>query len=316
MAALANELPMLDTGHVYDATAYVFSAELEQPIQRTVGKQSFVELPGAGGYRFERSEPFRLEGIVSHEGGYTQVAGYQSSDNLGAITLATSVLEGVNILDVLTADRVVAQITSQHAVGASVPSVSFLGTRFENLRIAGQKIEIDPHLDILGSKPEGDESYFNDGGVFSRIAHQYANIKRMAGLPQWASDQFNWDPAKVQGQNQMDCSLVNGVSGTPGKSYGHVIDIPFFGKIFLAELTVKRTPANAGPRLEPATTEEYKYRFTLKMIRTELHGGGAHGRMMMAYTDPNGTGQLPPPSTPIPLPAQTPPGKKPPQDKS
>jgi hypothetical protein len=316
MAALANELPMLDTGHVYDATAYVFSAELEQPIQRTVGKQSFVELPGAGGYRFERSEPFRLEGIVSHEGGYTQVAGYQSSDNLGAITLATSVLEGVNILDVLTADRVVAQITSEHAVGASVPSVSFLGTRFENLRIAGQKIEIDPHLDILGSKPEGDESYFNDGGVFSRIAHQYANIKRMAGLPQWASDQFNWDPAKVQGQNQMDCSLVNGVSGTPGKSYGHVIDIPFFGKIFLAELTVKRTPANAGPRLEPATTEEYKYRFTLKMIRTELHGGGAHGRMMMAYTDPNGTGQLPPPSTPIPLPAQTPPGKKPPQDKS
>jgi hypothetical protein len=290
MAALANELPMLDTGHVYDATAYVFSAELQQPIQRTVGEQAFVDLPRKGGHRYERAEPFRLEGIVSHEGGYTQVAGFQGSDGLGAITLATSVLEGVNILDVLTADRVVAQITSEHAVGASVPSVSFLGTRFENLRIAGQKIEIDPQLDILGPKPEGDESYFNDGGVFSRIAHQYANIKRMTGLPQWASDQFNWDPAKVQGQNQMDCSLVNGVSGAPGKSYGHVIDIPFFGKIFLAELSVKRTPVNAGPRLEPATAEQYKYRFTLKMIRAELCGGGARGTIRCLYTDPNGQG--------------------------
>jgi hypothetical protein len=300
MAALANELPMIDTGHVYDATAYVFSAELQQPIQRTVAEQSFVKLPKTGGYKPERAEPFRVDGIVSHGGGYTQVAGFQGSDGLGAITLATSVLEGVNILDVLTADRVVAQITSEHPVGSSVPSVSFLGTRFENLRIAGQKIEIDPQLDILGPKPEGDESYFNDGGVFSRIAHQYANIKRMAGLPQWASDQFNWDPAKVQGQNQMDCSLVNCVSGTPGKSYGHVIDIPFFGKIFLAELTVKRTAVNAGPRLEPVTTEEYKYRFTLKMIRAELCGGGAHGRIIFAYIDPNGGGNG---GTPNPPPA-------------
>jgi hypothetical protein len=313
MAALANELPTLDRGHVYDATAYVFSAEIQQPIQRTVDKQSFVELPEAGGYRFDPAEPFRLEGIVSHEGGYTQVAGFQDPDNLGAITLASSVLEGVNILDVLTADRVVAQITSEHAAGASVPSVSFLGTRFENLRIAGQKIEIEPQLDILGSKPECDESYFNDGGVFSRIAHQYANIKRMAGLPQWASDQFNWDPTKVQGQNQMDCSLVNGVSGAPGKSYGHVIDIPFFGKIFLAELTVNRTPVNAGPRLEPVTAEQYKYRFTLKMIRAELCGGGARGTVRCLYTDPNGTTQLPPPGTPPPL--HTPPGKKQPQDR-
>jgi len=314
MAALANELPMIDTGHVYDATAYVFSAELQQPIQRTVGKQSLVELPEKGGYLYGQAEPFRLEGIVSHEGGYTQVAGYQGSDG-GAITVATSVIEGLNVLDVLTADRVVAQMTSEHPVGASVPSVSFLGTRFENLRIAGQKIEIDPHLDILGPKPEGDKSYFNDGGVFSRIAHQYANIKRMAGLPQWASDQFNWDPAEAQSQNEMNCSLVNGVSGAPGKSYGHVIDIPFFGKIFLAELTVTRTPANARPRLEPVKTEQYNYRFILQMIRVELHGGGAHGRMICAYTDPNGQGQLPPPGTPIPLPGQTPPAKKQPQDR-
>ena len=212
MSALPDELPSIKTGPVYDAEAYVFSAELEQPIRRVIEKEAFVELPESGGYRFKPAEPLRVEGIVSHRGGYTQVAGHRGCHGRGSTTLATAALEDVNVLDVLTADRVVAQITTEHPDDGSVPSVSFLGTRFENLRIGGEKIELEPHLDILGPKPDDDESYFNDGGVFSRIAHQYANIKRMAGLPQWASDQFNWDPVKAQRLNEINCSLVNGLS--------------------------------------------------------------------------------------------------------
>ncbi len=289
MAALANELPSINADHVYDAKAYVFSAEFQQPILRTVTKQSPVELPKAGGYRYERAEPFRLDGIVSYRGGYSQVAGHRGCNRPAATTVATSVIEDLNLLDVLTADRVVAQITTEHPNGGRVPSVSFLGTRFENLRIAGQQVEIEPHLDILGPKPDDDESYFNDGGVFSRIAHQYANIKRMIGLPKWASDQFNWDPAGAQRQNQMNCSLVSEVAGAPGKSYGHVIDVPHFGKIFLGELTVKREPVNGEPRLETAETEEYKYRFQLTMVRAELDCP-ACGTVRCCYVDPNGTG--------------------------
>jgi hypothetical protein len=289
MSALPNELSSIEAEHLYDAEAYVFSAELEQPIRRTIDKQAFVELPKSGGYKFERAEPLRVEGIVSHRGGYTQVAGHRGCHGHGATTLATAALEGINVLDVLTADRVVGQITTEHPVNGRVPSVSFLGTRFENLRIAGEKIELEPHLEILGAKPDEDESYFNDGGVFSRIAHQYANIKRMAGLPRWASDRFNWDPAAAQSQNEMNCSLVNGVSGSPGKTFGHVIELPHFGKIFLGELTVKREPANDGPRLEPSRPEEYKYRFQLTMIRVELDCP-ACGRIRMITFDSNGKG--------------------------
>jgi hypothetical protein len=289
MAALANKLPGTNADHVYDAKAYVFSAALEQPIHRIVDRKALVELPKNGDYKYKEAEPERLDGIVSYQGGYAQVAGHRSCHSCGVTTLATSVIEDLNLLDVVTADRVVAQITTEHPDDGRVPSVSFLGTRFENLRIAGQKIEIEPHFDILGPKPDDDQSYFNDGGVFSRIAHQYANIKRTLGLPQWASDQFRWDPAEAQRQNEMKCSLVNSVSGAPGKSFGHVIDIPHFGKIFLGELTVKREPVNGGPRLGTPEAEEYKYRFLLTMIRAELDCP-ACGRVRVVELDSNGKG--------------------------
>jgi hypothetical protein len=314
MSALASELPMVDTGHIYDATAYLFSAKLQQPFQQEVVKQALVNLPEKGGYKYEAADPLQLKGIASYRGGYTQVAGHHGCNGPGATTLATAVIEDVNVLDVVTADRLVAQIITEHPADGRVPSVSFLGSRFENLRIAGEKIEIEPHLDILGPKPDDDGSYFDDGGVFSRIAHQYANIKRMIGLPKWASDQFNWDPAEAQHQNQINCSLVSGVSGSPGKSFGHVIEVPHFGKIFLAELTVNRTSVSAGLRLETLTAEEeYKYRFTLTMMRVELDCP-ACGTVTFAVADPNGQGQLPPPKPKLPGPP--PPVKKSPQDRS
>jgi len=57
------------------------------------------------------------------------------------------------VLDVLTADRVVGQIITEHPLVGYVPIISFLGTRFENLRIAGHPVELDLDLNILGDKP-------------------------------------------------------------------------------------------------------------------------------------------------------------------
>lgn len=304
MSALPNPVPRADAGHTYDADSFVFNANLTEPIQREEIKQAFVQLPATGGYEFAEAPPSQLAGVVSHGGGYSQVAGHPNSDGTGAITVATAVVENINVLDILTADRVVGQITTELAFDGTVPSVSFLGTRFDNLRIAGRPVEIEPHLDILGSKPDGDQSYFNDGGVFSRIAHQYSNIRRMVGLPQWASDQFNWDPAAAQRLHKMNLSLVNNVSGAPGKSFGHVIDLPLFGKIFLGELVITREPMSTGPRLETAESsgaEYYKYKITLTMIRAELNGG-AHGVLLFAQPDPDGGGK----GSPQPVPPKPP----------
>src|SRR5580698_11284354 len=184
MAALANELPMFDVVHDYYAEATVLSAELEQPLRDEIKPRAHVKLPKDGHYQFKQADPFRFEGILSYQSGYTQVAGHPSSKVAGFTTLATSVLEGLNVLDVITADRVVAQISTVHpAYGkGQVPSVTFLGTRFDNLRIDGHAVEVERNLEILGPKPVDDESYFDNREVLDRISQQYDRIATAQNL--------------------------------------------------------------------------------------------------------------------------------------
>ncbi|HXM21050.1 MAG TPA: hypothetical protein VN948_07280 [Terriglobales bacterium] len=281
MATLVKTpLETIEPSHTFYAAADVLSAEIERPLHENIKPRVHVKLPEDGHYQFKQADPFRLDGVISYRSGYTQVAGHPSlQPDRGFTTLATSVVEDLNILDVVTADRVVGQIATNHPFygEGQVPSVTFLGTRFDNLRIGGHKVEVDQNVDILGPKPAGDKSYLEDPGVLSRVSQQHAN------LPQWAKDQYRWDPAAVQQQGKVVCSLVNRVAGGPGTSLGHVIDVPHFGKIFLAELTVKREKARSGPP-KPDT-----YRFYLTMIRLEL-GCHAHGRAKIVNFDTNGSG--------------------------
>jgi hypothetical protein len=290
MATLLKSLiPERDAYHIYYAAADVLSADFEQPVHEKVPPRAQVKLPKDGHYQFKQADPFRLDGVISYRSGYTQVAGHRSPKHgHGFTTLATSVVEDLNVLDVVTADRVVAQISTEHPVydpkdglTDAVPSVTFLGTRFDNLRIGGHKVEVERHVDILGSKPADAKSYFEDDGVLSRISQQYDNINSARDLPEWASKQYEWDRATAQKQGEVKCSLVNRVTGAPGIEFGHVIDVPHFGKIFLAELSLKREK-NGAPGPE-------KYSFHLTMIRLEL-GCLAQGNSGIVTAESNGQG--------------------------
>ena len=298
MAALPKAIPEHDFKYYADAS--VFRAEITEPTVIKTDNRYLIELAGVKpGYRYVPAEPLpKGQGIFSFESGYAQVAGHPSTKVKGYATLATGVLEGLNVLDVLTADRVVGQISTVYPEGGAVPSVTFLGTRFENLRISGRKVEIELDLDIFGSKPVDDGSYFDDSGVLSRIAQQYDSINGVPNLPSWAGKQFNWSPATVQNGNKMNCALVNRVSGSPGTCFGHVIDLPDFGRIFLGEIGLKRTPY-------PNYPDSYTYMFSLEMIRLEL-GCLADGTSTMIALETNGVGQPPPPG-PLPVPDTAPP---------
>ena len=270
-----------DPVHFYHADAYVLKADLKQPVSSDIQPQALVELPVNGTYTFQRAEPFKLFGVLSYKSGYSQVAGHPSTKGHGFTTLATSVAEDLNVLDVVTADRVVGQISTEHPIDGEVPSVTFLGTRFVNLRIGGHKVELDQDVHILGPKPAKDKSYFDEPEVLARMSRQYTNIRKSKGLPDWAAEQFRWDKGAAK-NGTASCSLVNKVSGAPGTSFGHVIDLPHFGKIFLGELTVTRQP--------PKTRDENEtYHFQLKMIRLEM-GCIATGSTTVVALDANGTG--------------------------
>lgn len=272
--------------HLYDASAFVLSAELEQPIAANV-KQTSVTLPKDGKYTYEPAEAYRLKGLLSYSSGYAQVSGHKNERDGGFRTVTTAAVENVNIFDIITADRIVGQISTVHqnnneASSPTVPSVTFLGTRFVNLHIAGHKVDIDQDLEILGDRPDGNKFYLDDDTVLARMASQYSRIRESEGLPDWAADQYRWDKAGANLPREASCSLVSGINDYPGICFGHVIDLPHFGKIFLGELCVVREPDPNNPKNE-------SYHFRLTMIRAEL-GCIGKGKVHVIALDSNGQG--------------------------
>jgi len=306
MASLAKqpvENNSNSSSHTYHADAQVLSGQLEQPVNEAIPVQAQVVLPENGMLQYAEAMPGQLpqqlRGIISFRSGYSQVAGHESTKAArGFTTVATSAIEGLNVLDVLTADRVVGQITTHHPPlhEGSVPTVTFLGTRFDNLRIGGHKVEVERHLDILGPRPSPKKSYFDDKSVLKRISQLHANINKTKGLPMWASQQFRWKKPQVRQQNGtqrsvMQCSVVKRITGAPGIPFGHVIDLPHFGKIFLGELTVTRE-LGKSVTAKSNDAEPDTYLFHLTMIRLEL-GCIAQGNAGIVMADANGRGGKP-----------------------
>jgi hypothetical protein len=314
--------------HYFHAEAHALAGTLKLPFAAEIKKQAFVKLQGnladlpaeeraQRSYFSQHAKNFRLEGIVSYAAAHTQVSGHESDKHAGAsVTLATSVVEDLNVLNVVTADRVVAQISTTHIPGEYCPHVTFLGTHFENLRIARHRAEPYLKLDLAGARAEGKDALpVNKGtGLMNAIEAQYQRLKeKIGGLAVEEREKmrlrdadaslgkkyygFSVDYATIQDRAQkakkddnwdgITCSLVEHVEikdisvkaadgksiqiPPPAQTFGHVIHIPDFGNIFLAELTVKHNSYN------------------LTMIRLEM-GCLASGSMCVASGHVNGKG--------------------------
>jgi len=240
--------------HHYHASAAAISGHLKLPLVNEIRPQAHAELPKEGGYFSERAENFNVEGVISIRSAYTQVAGNKSTKaGQGWTTLTTTTIEGLNVLEVVTADRVVGQIIVEHPLQGYVPSISFLGTRFENLRIAGHQVNLEIDHNILGAKPDGDREYTKDSGLISRVGGQYRRVLESSELPEDLRERYNRLSSTLGSAEAVECSLVNRASGSySGHSFGHVIHVPNFGKIVLAKLKVSHgehnTPTGA-PRI-------------------------------------------------------------------
>jgi hypothetical protein len=283
---MANEKPQ---PHYFHAEAHALKGKVRFPVDAEVRPQAFVKLAGTleellngegkRNYFSQHAKNYRLEGVFSYTAAHTQVSGHRSSKNPEAsVTLATSVVENLNILNVVTADRVVAQISTTHIPGQYVPEVTFLGTHFENLKIARHKVLPILNLKLADPRPQNDQLYVADKtnlmdvvkGQYERLADWLAGRKGMrsaepdgslrlqyhGGAPNYEKIQSDVATArKIDGTSDgITCSLVEDVVIEPIKDdiatavrdakelvegkCGHVIHIPDFGTIFLAELTV------------------------------------------------------------------------------
>lgn len=271
--------------HHYNAEATILKGHLRLPLVQEIKTQAHVQLPREGGYFSERSENYRLEGVISFRSAYTHVAGNRGTKpGHGWATLSTTAIEGLNVLDVVTADRVVGQIITEHPLEGYVPSINFLGTRFENLRIAGHPVKLDLDLNVLGAKPANDGSYTQDSGVMSRIKGQ---LDRMVGnnVPEELRERYNRLRSSLGAPEALECSLVNQAAGDyPGRSFGHVIDVPDFGKIILGRVMVTHEDVH------PETGAPKKTTVRLTMIDLQM-GCMIEGGAGIGDGSSNGTSQ-------------------------
>jgi len=280
-----------DRKSYYFAEATALAGKLLLPLDQEIKPQAFAKLPDKGGYVAQRANKFRVESAISYEAAHTQVAGNrEKKPGHGYSTLVTSVIEGLNILDVVTADLVVAQISTEHPLDGYVPSVTFLGTRFENLRIAGHEVKLELCLDIFGKKPENDEPYTRSPEFVNHVAEQHARVREQESGHESPLEEllqrFSLVPESFANstgdEENVECSLVDKAEGAyPGQTSGHVIHVPHFGTIHLARLRLKHDDFKPGTRTPRRTHAE------LTMIDADM-GCISHGQVQAATTRTNG----------------------------
>jgi hypothetical protein len=324
--AASPKLPMMSGSaqqqyHMYHADAYVLNVELEHPIKLPFQEYGHVVLEHTRRQSLitQSVGETNIEGLISFKRGHTRVAGAHvqqktdvfGNDHAGWVTLATAALEGYNVEDIITADRVVAQLSTQHSTTndpkhpiSHVPRVNFLGTRFENLRVGGYPVEVELDLAFCGPKPEGDRSYLQDGSFLDRVHRQLDGIVETRDLPESlekkyvaeityiddlkkrAKDKRNEAGANSgpNGYPKLRCSLVKKIKlpvEIPGvRTFGNAIFIRDFGTVYLAELEVGVNNAHSDFRHRqddpPQPQSSESNYFTLKMLDTHLGcpGGG------------------------------------------
>ncbi|HYX54218.1 MAG TPA: hypothetical protein VE783_12255 [Candidatus Limnocylindrales bacterium] len=142
--------------YLYNASANGLSAEIERPVQQSVPAQAVCNLSSTGGRGFQRVEKFCLPPFVCFDAAYSEVGGsFDECHNIHT-TYAWSVIEGLNIADMVTADKVVSRVVSYspeepdgHCNVDGEHSFDITGSYFENLRIAGRKIDLDLSTDLI-----------------------------------------------------------------------------------------------------------------------------------------------------------------------
>jgi hypothetical protein len=253
-----------DTTFYYQASASPLGGKLEQPFLRPLPSPASSALPAAGGFASGQSEAFNHENIVSFIAAHTRISGHKAGSEFS--TLVTTVVEGLNILEIVTAKRVVAQLTVTFPSDGGPRRISTAGSHVEGLRVGGYDAAPEPNGRLLRSPVTSEE--------IQGIGEEQS--KALTDKAEWLTARYGWMRPGQKGDAALAmCSLFNSVSPKiPGSSFGSVVIVPDFGRLFLGELLVSHGSVQ------------------LSMVRAEL-GCNVHGTITVATGGTGGT-MMPP----------------------
>lgn len=218
---------------------------IESPVCENIDAQGACVLPPTGGFASASVEKFNHRNIVGFDRVSSTVSGQKvrHGKRTAGETLVTVAIEGLNVLDVITADRVVARMTSLHMrEEKGAPSRSEIlpfGSHFENLRIGGVPVDLRPYPDLIGV---GDHDALTNRCArsadrsegFPWIDANGAPIREDAGQAEGRPDRVRLAPLFRLGKGGAAAPDGSAMQGE------HGIRIPGFGVVYFGEYLVTR----------------------------------------------------------------------------
>ena len=197
----------------FHAEGHALSGEFRHPGRSLIEAQASVSLPTIGGHARAHVDHYFHSDFVSFRAAHTQVSG-RWVDEETVLTTATSTIEDLSILQIVTADRIVSQLTSTHQRGKPEGHIVAAGSEFHNLRVHGHELKVTLRHKLL-----------SDSGTFELLRNKVASDKDSGKMA-------------VIDDGVAICSLVEKIeTDLPGVDpKRHVIEVRNFGKIHLAEI--------------------------------------------------------------------------------
>lgn len=238
---------------LYRSSAVALGGRITRPFCEVIESQAATVLPIAGGHGNARVDGFRYRDLVSFRTAYSTVSGNPSGTEAKPIynSLATVTIEGLNVMNVVTADAVVARLVSQHEDEDELP-LHPVGSYFVNLRIAGVRVDLRPH----------------DGLFACRTLADVAKACGKGGPVALDGTPLKVDPASSKSVLTSLFDRPALPSGCATKD-GWGIHLPGFGDIYLGEYLLGRSTRR------------------LTMLRIEM---GSPVRGFLAFADTEGNG--------------------------
>lgn len=267
--------------YLYHAHGVALGGTLTRPFVENLEAQAMASLPISGGYGSARVDNFRFKnGLISFDSATTQVTGSLNASDGSYNTLITTTVEGLKVLDMLTADRVTARLASKHLPNDTEPRITPVGSLIENLRVGGCPINVELDANLFGTFDtfQGFKEKFEKDKDFEKEARRrFLWGKLDDTVPEFLRDRYSWCQQQQglpesKGVGIAPCSLVKDIDcGNSGaRHHAHVLIVPQFGKIFIGEIFMKRHARR------------------LTMLRMEL-GSAVEGTLTVSGNEGNGT---------------------------
>jgi hypothetical protein len=140
--AIYAVLEKLKAASPVSAEAWALSGSFESSVIQLIRPIGYARITSRDRHSEARQNGFQFGRILSAATCYSEASGSVSDKTDTRVISVSSIIEGLNILDVLTADKVVAQVSIHYREGEPEPIINFSGTRFVKLRIVGNLCEV------------------------------------------------------------------------------------------------------------------------------------------------------------------------------